>query len=214
MAGKIQKWSNVRIAMQTALAAAVTVTAITAGTTATVTAEAHGFSNGDYILLTTNGMQEMNNTVHRVSASSTDSFVLEGQDTTGFEAFISGTARKITFGASFGTITQLSSSGGDFGQLDTTTIHVARGSQIPGVANALSYTLESFWDISDAALKECREASIRQEQRAYLFTFASGQKMAFAGYVGYSGAPQGQAQQIITSPLVLTVQGEPIYLES
>ncbi len=54
----VKKWSNVAIAMQSALASAKTITGITVGATATVTSTAHGYANGDYVLLTVQGMRD------------------------------------------------------------------------------------------------------------------------------------------------------------
>lgn len=205
----ITKWSNVSVAVQSALAAAKTISGITKASPGVVTATAHGYSNGDYVLLEVQGMYQLNNRVFRVSGVATDSFTLEGENTTDYEAFSSGTAKKITFGTSLATLTSINATGGDFDFVDTTTIHDNIKTQIPGLANPSTYTFDSFWDPSDAGLVALKSASDAQQQRAILFSFANGQKFVFNAYVGASLAPTGAAQDLIKTSVVFTALGGP-----
>ena len=101
----VRKWSNVAVAMQSALGADKTISAIAVGATATVTAT-HDFSAGDYVVFNVQGMHQLNGRCFRVlSVSTTVSFVIEGTgaaslDTSSFSAFTSGTCNKVTFGTS------------------------------------------------------------------------------------------------------------------
>lgn len=216
----VRKWSGVAVAMQSALATAKTITAIAVGTTATVTAT-HDYSPGDYVVFNVLGMSPLNGRVFRVlSVSTTVSFVIEGTggaslDTTGYSAFTSGTCQKITFGNSITTATSMSASGGDFDFIDTTTIHDLVKSQIPGSANPLSYQFDNNWDISDAGQIAMKTASDAQAQRAFKFTFGSGGPiMVFNGYVGFTGAPTGSAQDKVVAPATITAYGSPTYYAS
>lgn len=217
----VTKWSNVAVAMQSALGTAKTITGISKAAPGVVTAT-HDFANGDYVVLSVNGMYQLNGKVYRVVAvSTTVSFELEdvsggtGIDTTDFDTFTSGTAQKITFGTSITTATSMSASGGDFAFIDTTTIHTNQKTQIPGTANALSYSFDNLWDISDAGQIAMKSASDEQAQRAFKFTFGTGGKiMVFTGYVGFTGAPTGQAQDKVVSPASVTAFGSPTYYAS
>lgn len=210
-----RKWSNVAVAVQSALAAAKTITAITKASPGVVSSTAHGYSNGDYVLLSVQGMFQVNNKVARVAGVTTDTFQLESVDTTDFDTFGSGTAQKITFGTSVTSATSLTASGGDFDFIDTTVIHDNAKTQIPGLPNPLAYSFENIWDISDAGQIAMKAASDAQDMRAFKFTFGTGGPiMVFAGYVGFSGAPTGQAQQLITTPAVITAYGTPSYYAS
>ncbi len=216
----VRKWSGVAVAMQSALGANKTITAIAVGATATVTAT-HDFSAGDYVVFNVAGMYQLNGKVFRVlSVSTTVSFVIEGTggaslDTTGYSAFTSGTCNKITFGTSITTATSMSASGGDFDFIDTTTIHELVKTQTPGSANALSYSFDNLWDASDAGQIAMKAASDAQAQRAFKFTFGTGGPiMVFNGYVGYTGAPTGSAQDKVVSPAVVTAFGTPTYYAS
>lgn len=210
-----KKWSNVSIAMQSALATAKTLTAITKASPGVVTSTAHGYANGDYILLTVQGMRQVDGRVFRVAGVTTDTFQLEGEDTASYDSFSSGTAQKITFGTSVTTATGLSASGGDYDFIDTTTIHSNAKTQIPGIANPATYTLDNMWDISDAGLQAMKAASDQQATRCFKFTFGTGgQVMVFNGYVGAALLPGGQAQQLVTTPAVITMFGTPTYYSS
>lgn len=203
-------WSNVQIAMQSALAAPVTITALTNAAVGVATAT-NTYANGDYVLLTAQGMTQVNGRVFRVSAVSGTAFTLEGENTTAYGTFTSGTAQKITLGTSLGTVKGLTSSGGDFDFKDTTTIHDIIATQIPGIAAAIKYEFENIWDIADAGLIAMKAASDVKAQRAFRFTFSDGGKMVFNGYVGATLVPGGNAQDIVTTQTVLTLYGPPTY---
>lgn len=208
---KVTKWSNVAIAMQSAIATSKVITAITQADPAVVSSVAHGYANGDYVLMAAQGMTQVNGRVFRVSGVATDSFELEGIDSTGFDAFTSGDAKSLTFGTSLTTVTAVSGSGGDFDFIDTTTVHDDIKTQIPGLPSALTYNFENIWDISDAALAAMKLASDNQGERAFLFTFPNGQKMTFNGFVGASLVPGGSAQDKVTTSTTITAFGTPTY---
>jgi len=140
----ITKWSSVAVSVQSALASAKTITAITKASPGVVSSTAHGYSNGDYILMSVQGMYQVNYRVFRVSAVATDSFALEGEDTTNYATFVSGSCQEITFGTSLATLTNINASGGDFDFIDTTTIHDSIKTQVPGLPNPSNYTFQSF----------------------------------------------------------------------
>lgn len=215
----VNKWSGVAVAMQSALGADKTITAVAIGATATITAT-HDFAAGDYVVFDVLGTTQLNDKVFRVeSVSTTVSFVLEDTDgtsvdTTDWTAFTSGTCNKITFGTSISTITSLNASGGEAASIDTTTIHDNEATEIPGIRSALNYSFDSTWDPSDAGLIALKVASDANTKRAFKFTFSSGVIAVFNGYVNYSGAPTGSAQDKVTSPGVIKVAKSPTYYAS
>lgn len=210
----VTKWSNVAVAMQSALASAITITAISKASPGVATAT-NTLANGDYVLLSIQGMYQLDGKVVRVTAVSGSSFTLEGVDTTSFDTFSSGTAQKITFGTSITTATSMNASGGDFDFIDTTTIHINNKTQIPGLGNPVNYSFDNLWDAADAGQIAMKAASDAQAIRAFKFTFGTGGKiMVFAGYVGFSGAPTGQAQDKVVTPASITQFGTPTYYAS
>jgi len=207
-----KKWSNVAVAMQSAIGTALTITGITNANPGVATSTAHGLSDGDYVYLEIQGMYQLNGRVARVAGKTTDTFQLEGIDTTLFDTFSSGTAKKLTFGTSITTATTLSASGGDFDFIDTTTIHTNAKTQMPGLASPATYQFDNIWDVSDAGLLAMKSAADAQAIRAFKFTFGTGgQIMVFAGYVGATLLPGGSAQQLVTTSTVITMFGAPSY---
>ena len=212
------KMSNVAIAMQSALGANSTISAITNANPGVVTDAAHGFSNGNYILVNTNGMTQINNTVQRIIASATNSYEFEfvsggaGIDTTLYGQTTGGTAQLITFGNSITSATDINITGGDFEMIDTTLIHSDQKLNVPGASNPIKIELTQIWDLSNAGQQALLVASKLKTQMAFLLTFgAGGPKMAFNGYVAYAGVPNGKSQDKITSPCTITPFGYPSY---
>jgi hypothetical protein len=217
----VRKWANVAVAMQSAAAATKTITAITRAAPGVITATAHGYSNGDYVLLSISGMWQLDAKVVRVANVATDTFQAEGPsggtgiDTSSYDVFVSGTASKLTFGTAITTATSMSGTGGDFDFIDTTTIHTNVKTQIPGLANPITYTFDNLWDISDTGQIAMKTATDQQAQKAFRFTFGtSGPIMVFSGYVGFAGAPGGNAQDKVTASAVITAFGTPTYYSS
>ncbi len=214
----VRKMSNVAVAMQSGLGGALTIDGITMASPGVVTSTSHGLANGDFVLLTIQGMYQLNGRVFRVSSVAASTFELEdttggtGIDTSTFDAFVSGTAQKITFGTSITTAASMDASGGDFDFIDTTTIHSNVKSQIPGSANPITKSFDNLWDIADAGQIAMKTASDAQAQRAFKFTYGVGGPIeVFSGYVGFTGAPTGAAQDKITSPATITAFGSPSY---
>ncbi len=203
---QINTWTKVGVAVQTALAAAVNITAISKASQGVATA-ANTYAAGDVVLLTVAGMTELNSRVVRVSAPSAGSFTLEGVDTTLFGTFASGTAQKITFGAAAATFQDVTGSGGEAASTDITTIHDDTTKEIPGVKSAASYSFTSLWDPSDPALVELKKADDNKGTRAIVLSFASSAKVFFNCYPSCPLFPVGSAGAPVTSPVTFKVNG-------
>lgn len=211
-----RKWSNIAIAMESARAASVSISGITKANPAVVTTgAAHGYTTGDYVALTVNGMYQLNDRAARIIVLTSTTFSIEGVDSTSFDTFTSGGAEKLTLGTSITTATSVSSSGGGFDFIDTTTIHGNSKTQMPGLPAASTFNFDNIWDVSDAGLLAMKSASDSQSKKAFKFTFGSGgQILSFLGYVGCSLLPGGQAQALVTTPTTITMNGLPCVYSS
>lgn len=213
----VRKWSNVAVAVQSSLAAPVTINAITKANPGVVTYTGTDPVNGEYVVLNIQGMFQLDGMVVRVTNvnAGSNTFELEGIDTTAFETFISGTFEVITFGTSITSATTVNPSGGDLDFIDTTTIHKNFKTQIPGASNPSNLAMDHHWDISDAGLLALKSAADAEAKRAFKFTFGvGGQIMVFSGYVGATLLPAGQAQDKVTTPTVITMFSRPMYYGS
>jgi len=209
----VSKWAGVTVAIGT-LGTEQVVSAITKAATGVMTYVGTDPSNGDYLALTSIlGMHQVNNRIFRganVNAGG-KTIELEGEATTAYETFASGNMQPITWGTTLSTVVGSSASGGDFDFLDTTTIHDVVRTQIPNIANAMSYSLDMQWDPSNAAMANLFSYSTAQTLLAARFTFANSYKFLLLGYIGFTGAPTGSAGELVKTPAVFTAYGRPTY---
>lgn len=207
----VYKWSNVTVSMQSTLSAAKTISGITKASPGVVTTSAsHSMSNGDFVLISATGMYQVDGRVFRIAGVTATTFQLEGEDTSAYETFSSGSAYLITYGTNLATATNLSASGGSFQFIDVTTIHVNARQQIPGLPDAINYEFTNIWDPADLGLLAMKVASDNQAQRAFRFQFGTGgPKIVFNGYVGATMLPGGQAQDKVETNATITMFGRP-----
>lgn len=207
---------NAVVQIQTALASAKTITGISKVSEAVITAT-HDYSVGDYILIeAVGGMTQINNRVVRVkSVSTTVSFVAEGLDSTDFTTYTSGgTAKKITFGASFDNITQLDLPDGSPDEVDVTTIHDDEKQIEFGHQTAQKGTLSLIANPLATAVVEVQTASTALKRRAFLVTLASGQKALFNAYCAGGSGFSGGVGAAGTAQISLTLRNKPQWFAS
>jgi len=207
-------WKNVAVSIGS-LGTALTITAITKASPGVATSVGHGLSNGDYVYLATQGMRQVNQKVVRVAGVAADTFQLEGVDTTDYDTFVSGTAKEVTYSTSMSSAISVDAAGGEFDMIPTTTIHAAQKSEVPGLPSAISYNMDHKWDPTDVAQATMKAASDIQAIKGFKFQFGSGGKiLVLAGYIGFSNAPGGSAQQLVTCRSVITTLGTTTFYAS
>lgn len=206
---KATTWTGVQVKIQSALAAADTISGITKASPAVVSATAHGLANGDYVVLDVQGMSQVDGRVFKVGNVATDSFELVDEDSTEFSTFVSGTAKAITYGTTLATATNLSASGGEAEYKDITTIHDLVKKEIPVAASAIDYSFENIWDPADAGLKALKAASDKASLLAMQFIFRDGAEVLFTGYISATNLPTGNAQDLVKTPASIKMFGTP-----
>jgi hypothetical protein len=211
MSLNVSMWSKVAIAVQSALATALTITGITKANPAVVTYTGTDPSNGDFVLATVQGMFQLDGRVFRVANvnAGANTLELEGENSTLYDTFTSGTLEVITFGTTLAATLGLSGSGGDAKFEDVTTIHDDREIQVPGNFSAINYALDNIWDVADAGLIALKYASDNKLRRAIKITFSNGQKVVFTGYISCAMIPLGTAPSKVTTPASITMFGRP-----
>lgn len=207
----VEKWLGVSVSMQSALAAADTITGITKANPGVATSVAHGMSNGTYVYLETQGMYQLNGKVARIANVSADTFELEGIDTSSFDTFSSGTAKAITFGTTISTMADLSASGGEAADIDITTIHDEEQVTIPGLKSASKIAFNNLFDLSEAGLVAMQAADATDATRAFKVVWKSGTIAVFAGRVSVGSFPTGNAGEVVKLPAVITALKKPTY---
>lgn len=208
----VSLWSNVAIAVQSSLAAALPISGITKADPGVVTYTGTDPSNGDYLYLSSiQGMSQVDERIFRAANvnGAGNTVELEDEDTTNYDTFSSGNAQVITFGTTLAIVTDVQVSGGEFDQIDVTTIHDNVRKQIPGAASPIVFSGSCIWDVADAGFAALKAASDVKAKRAIRITFANGQKVVFTGYIGFTGLPTGQAQDKVVTPFQITMFGRP-----
>lgn len=205
--------SGLQMTMQSAIAAAKTITGITKAAPGVITSVAHGYANGDILLLEIEGMTQLNKRVVEVMSVAVDTFQIVGPDgvtgldTTSFGTFTSGTAKKLTMGTSVTGVQGFSSNGGDIKFEDSTTVQDTEDKQTVTGATAMSYSLEMQWDPANAGQQAMKAAFEARASKAFRIQWPSGAYVMFYGSVGYSGAPGGNKQGITTTQAAVSVEG-------
>lgn len=207
----VQVWSNVAIAVESAKSAAQTITAITKAATAVITYTGADPANGSYALITAQGMSQMDRRIVRVANVDAGANTFEAEDvvSTNYDTFSSGTFELVTFGTTLTVASNVSVSGGDFQFIDVTTIHDTVQKQIPGNASPTTFSLDCQWQPDDAGLVALKAASDAKAEKAVRITFANGYKYLVTGYIGATLSPTGSAQQVVSTPVVITAFGRP-----
>lgn len=204
-------WTNVGIDVQTALAAAIPISAISKANPGVVSYTGVDPANGDYVVLSVNGMYQLNDRIFRVANvnAAGNTFELEGEDTTLYDNFTSGTFQVITFGASMQTAQNINVSGGDPEFADVTTIHDIVRKRVPTITSPLSFQLDNIFDPTDPAFVELNKAFKAKAKRALRLRFGTGAKMLLTGYAAASGVPTGQAQGVVQTRIAIEAQNLP-----
>lgn len=205
-------WTNVGVDIQNLIGTSQAITGITKANPGVATySGADTLSNGDYVLITANGMTEVNDRIFRVANVNTTSntFELEGEDTTSYGNFTSGSLAEVTYGASFANLQTFTGSGGDTEFADVTTIHDAIRKRAPTVISPLTFSSDAIFDVQDAGYIEANKAYKAKAKRAVLLRFSGGQKMAFNAYCAAPGVPLGQAQQVVQMRISFEAQNVP-----
>jgi Phage tail tube protein, TTP len=205
-------WSNVGVDVETARAAPVAITGISKASPGVVT---YGGTvdpvNGAYVVLQVEGMKWVDRRVFRVANvnGADNTFELEGEDTSDYDTFVSGSFQVLTYGASFSSVQDIQVSGGEPEYADVTTIHDVIRRRAPVVASPMSVAMKDKYDKDDAGFVECHKAFKARTQRAIRFRFNNGARMVFSAYASAPGVPTGQGQQVVGTNVNLEAQGLP-----
>jgi len=205
--------AGLKLFMESAIGAALTISAITKAAPGVITSTAHGLANGDIVILNIQGMVELNGSMFKVISSTANTFSIAGVDgstgidTTLFNTFTSGTAQKQTLGTSIPGVQEFSFAGGDIKTVDTTTVSDTQDTQVVVGASAMSADMTMQWNPADAAQQAMIAAFKTRANKGFKVLWPDGAYVLFYGTVGYTGAPGGGKQGVTTSPAKVTMSG-------
>jgi hypothetical protein len=171
-----------RLEVQSTIDSVKTITGITKANPAVVSVTAHGYANGDIVILTdVEGMVEVNNLVARVANQASGTFELAGVNSTNFGTFVSGEVAEIT---AFTTVTQ--ATGVDFGagsaeEIDMTTLIDSTRRVEDGILSLPQITVNLLADPPAAAQAAIETAAYAKTVLAFRATTKGGRIRLWAG---------------------------------
>ena len=168
-----------------------TITVITNDSPGVATSTTHGLSSGDILLLSM--PSRLDQRVARVDNEDTNTFEIEGIDTTSTSLYPSGfgvgTAQEVTDFVALSQITDAQSSGGDQNFYKWVYLEDGRQRQRPTVKNARSLLLTLDYDPSLAWHAELLAASEAATVFVFKASLPGGAVLYYSFYVGYDGEP-------------------------
>lgn len=196
--------------MESARAAAKTITGITAADPPVVTAVAHGYDNGDIVLITgVVGKVEVNDRVFQVANKTTDTFELKGVDGSAYTAYVSGgSAFKLTM-TEIGRIADFDGFDGVSDEIDTTHLRSTAKEYLIGLQDFGNATFTVQYVDSDTGQALLRDAKTAAALKGFSLTISSGTTATFAALVKSFPISIGGPNNVITSQINLRLSGEP-----
>ena len=197
---------NTAVEVQATLDTAKTITAITKANPGVATSSAHGLTNGDVVVLAVQGMAELDGLAVRVASVTTDTFALEGVNTTGYGTFSSGTAQEVATWDTFASLQSISLPNQEANKLDITTIHDNQAQETLGIAGAVSGTMSGLFAPTETAVTNLRTATRNTDPRAFRITFENGIKAVFNADVSAGQGFDLQQNSVATASYSLTIK--------
>ena len=209
-------WTNVGVALQSALGAAKAFTAVSNVNPGVASFVADpGLADTDYaVFKSVIGMYQLENRIARITAGSGAGpylRTLEGVDCSLYSAATGGSAYEITFGTTLALVTGVTVSGGEPEFADITRIHDAQKIEVPTRTSPFRLSFECLWDPTDAGLAALKTASDALAERACKITFSSGYIAVFMGYVSSTLLPTGSAGEAVKTTVEMRASGRPTY---
>lgn len=200
--------SDINLEVENTLGTATAITALTAANPGVVTSAAHGLSNGDWVkILTSDGMTGINQQLVRVANVATDTFELEGIDTSNETAFSSGTWQEVTAWYTLCQATAINIGNAAPSELDGTTLCSSKQQTLYGLPGSVSGTIDIHHDPSASAIAKLKSASV-STLLAFRATWNDGSISAFAATSAYSGGFSAALNSIVTGNIPVTVPAE------
>ncbi|MEN9806095.1 MAG: hypothetical protein RL756_603, partial [Pseudomonadota bacterium] len=188
------------------LGSALTISAITKASPGVATSNAHGLANGDVVVLAVQGMAELDGLAVRVANVATNTFELEGVDTTDYGTFTSGTATEVATWNTFASLQSISLPNQEANKLDITTIHDTQAQETLGIAGAVSGTMTGLFAPTETAVINLRNATRNTDPRAFRITFENGIKAVFNADVSAGQGFDLQQNSVATASYSLTIK--------
>jgi hypothetical protein len=188
----------------------VTITAISNANPAVVSATAHGFVEGDIVVITS-GWVKLTGRSFKVGTITTDTFVLTGVNTLstqGYPAGVSaGTAKKVEKWVNIPQITEVASSGGEQQFYQFGFLEEDEDRQIPTTKSPSTLTLTVADDPSQPYVPVVEAADELKEERVQRLNLVNGDIILYNSIASITNTPSLTRNQIMVRTITLAQQG-------
>lgn len=201
------------VAIASGYGSALTISGITNANPAVATSTAHGLANGDIIEITS-GWSRLTNKIVRVANVATNTFELEGIDTTSTGIYPSGggagSAREVTGFTQLAQIVGSASNGGEQQFLTYQFLEDDAEKRIPTFKSAAGITFTVADDPSLPGYIIASAANDDRAARAVRVTLSNGSKLLYNAYVSLSTIPSLTVNELMTNEATLSLLAAPV----
>lgn len=211
MAARLPDGAIVSIA--TTYGTAKTVSGISNANPGVATSTAHGLANGALVSVTS-GWSNLNNRVVRVAGSATNTFNLDGIETTSVTQYPAGSGggsvQEITGFTQIAQIMGFSTSGGEQQFATFSFLEQNFDTQIPTTLSAQSITLDIADDPTLAGYQALKAASDTRAIRALRLSMPDGSFILYQGYVSFNETPTVTKGSVMQVRATFSLLGRPV----
>lgn len=201
------------VSIGSAVGTATATTVLTNANPCVVTAAAHGLSNGDIVIITS-GWSRINGKVFRVANITTNTFELEGLNTSNTSVFSAGSGvGTFTKVNTFTQITQIlstSSTGGEQRFLAYQFLESDNEVEIPTVKSGGGVNFEVGDDPTLPGYIAVEAANDDRVPRALRVLLANGAKLYYYGYVSINKTPSLTVNELMKVSASVRFINEPV----
>lgn len=200
------------ISISSGFGSAKTVTATTNANPAVASATAHGFTDGDYVVLSS-GWAKLDGRVVRVDSPTLDAFSLEGVDATSTTSYPVGggvgSAKDVTGWTQITGILGSSSTGGEQNYWTGAPLEGDREIRIPTTKSAAGIDFQVADDPTAPWYDMVKQANDDRLPRAVLVTLSNGGKILYNAYVSMGVIPSLTRDEAMTVQVTLSLVADP-----
>lgn len=209
----VQLPNGVTLAIATAYGSPKTVSALTNANPGVASSTAHGFTDGD-IVEVTSGWSRLNERLVRIDNSDTNTFEVEGIDTTSVAVYPAGSGggsvREITTWQQITQIMNVQTSGGEMQFTNYSFLEQDFETQLPTQSSPMVMTLEIADDPSLAGYQAVKAAAEARAIRALRVTYPSGAIALYNGIVSFNETPTFTKNQVQTVTATFNLTSRPV----
>lgn len=197
----------------TTFAAVKNITALSNANPAVAQSAAHGYANGDELLILS-GWEDLTDSVYRAASVATDSFALQNVDTSDTDWFAPGggigSAQKVSNWIEIPQVLTIQPNGGDPKFIDVNPLARRNGFQIPTGFNPSSLELTLGHDAGNANYAAMKAVSQRLTKVAFKMLLADGTASYGYGVLTVQNIAQLQSGAVNQVKAVFAAQGSTI----